>query len=182
MNQIACLSELFGAKAPLKLLTFFLENPSAKFSQKELRQKVKLAKATATKWMNFLEKQNFIEVERVGVTKLCSLSRKNPIIKQLKKLENLLSLVKLKEITSEHNVIVCLYGSAARGEDVEDSDIDILMLGKIKKEQIIQEINKLSEKIGRKIKIEIFTEQEWSQMAKKDPAFYERVEKDKVEL
>lgn len=37
-------------------------------------------------------------------------------------------------------------------------------------------------KINKGIRVKIFSKQEWSLMAKKDPAFYERVEKDKVKL
>jgi len=182
MNQIAYLNELFGRKALLNLLVFFLKKPSSKLNQKELKQKVKLAKATATKWLRVLEEQDFIIVEKIGVTKLYSLNKENPVIKQLKILDTLLDIIKIKDLAARFDIKAYMYGSAARGEDVEDSDIDILMIGKIKKEQIIQEINNISEKIKRKIKVEIFSQQEWSQMAKKDPAFYERVEKDKIGL
>ena len=53
---------------------------------------------------------------------------------------------------------------------------------KIKKEDIIADIGKASEKIKRQIKAEIFSYLEWSQVAKKDRAFYERVEKDKIDI
>lgn len=182
MNQTAHLNELFGKKALVNILTFFLEKPKTKLNQKELKQKLKLAKATATKWLKVLEKQNFIKVEKIGVTKLYTLNRENPIIKQLKRLNTLSNLIKIKDITDKFNVKVYLYGSAARGEDVEESDIDILIIGNIKKEQIIREINNLANIIKKQIKVQIFSQQRWSKLAREDKAFYERVEKDKVEL
>ena len=86
------------------------------------------------------------------------------------------------DLLAKHNVNVYLYGSAARGEDVESSDIDLLLIGKLDKSTIVKELNKISKKIKKEIKFQIFSRQEWSLMARNDPAFYERVEKDKVKL
>ena len=123
-----------------------------------------------------------IKVKRIGVTKLYSLNRDSPVNVQLKILDNIISLAKITDIGRKYNVKIYLYGSAARGEDNEESDIDILLIGKIKKEQIINEINRISESIGRGIKIAVFTPLEWSRTARNDKPFYERVEKDKKEL
>ncbi len=182
MNHQFHLDELLGKRIAMKTLFFFLANPTTKFSQVELRKRIKLAKATATKWLKEMEKYNLIGVEKIGLTKLYGLNRENPIVKQLKILNNLLSLQGIKNLASKVGVGAYLYGSGARGEDVEDSDIDVVIIGKIRREQIIQDINKISTKLRRKVKIEIFSQMEWSQLAKKDPAFYERVEKDKIEL
>ena len=37
-------------------------------------------------------------------------------------------------------------------------------------------------KLDNKIKVGFFTPIKWSQMIREDPAFYERVEKDKIEV
>ena len=55
-------------------------------------------------------------------------------------------------------------------------------IGETNKEQLIREVSKLASNIKKQIKIEIFSEMGWSQMARKDPAFYERAEKDKIEV
>ncbi len=174
--------ELFGEKNLVKILKFFLRNPSTEISYTELRKKAKTAKATLTKWLSILLKDGLIEVKRVGVTKLYRLNRGNPINAQLKILDNIISLTRITDIGKRYNVKIYLYGSAARGEDNEESDIYILIIGKIKKEQIINEINKISESMGRSIKIAVFTPLEWSRAARNDKPFYERVEKDKKEI
>lgn len=174
--------ELLGKKNVSKLLVFFLRHPTLQIHQHELKSRTKLAKVTLIKWLRFLIKQDILKFIKFGRTKVYSLNRENKIVKQLKMLDNILILSDIKNLTLKFNVKSYLYGSAARGEDVEDSDIDILIIGKIKKENIIRGIKKISGKIKRQIKIEVFSPLEWSQMAKKDPAFYERVEKDKIEL
>ena len=174
--------ELLGNKNAVKLLAFFLRKPTLQIYQREIRNNVKLAKATLIKWLNVLVKQDILMFKEYGRAKVYSLKRENPIVKHLKILDNILLIYNLKDIAGKHNVRIYLYGSAARGEDVENSDIDILVIGKIKKEDIIADIGRISEKIKRQIKAEIFSYLEWSQVAKKDRAFYERVEKDKIDI
>lgn len=174
--------ELLGNKKVVTILVFFLRHPSMEIYQQDLKKKLKIAKATLIKWLNMLVKYKLLKVTRYGRTKVYSVNRGDVIIKQLKLLDNLLLLSNIRGIALNHSAVAYLYGSAARGEDVEDSDIDILFIGKLMKEDIIREISKISESMQRDINIQIFSLLEWSQIAKKDQAFYERVEKDKVEL
>lgn len=174
------LDDILG-KNVLRIHKFFLRNPSIKISYTDLRKKIKIAKATLTKWLNFLLKENLVEVEKIGVVKLFSLNNENIINKELKILDNILSLLPLVKVGKENNVKIYLYGSGARGEDNENSDIDLLVIGKINN-KIIADINKISKNIERNIKISAFTQLQWSQMSRKDKPFYERVEKDKKDL
>lgn len=104
------------------------------------------------------------------------------IIKKFKVLINLASLDFFFPLSTKYSFQAYLYGSAARGEDVETSDIDILIIGKVKKEEIMPEIQKQSGKLKKQVRIQIFTPLEWAQTVEKDRAFYERVEKDKILL
>ena len=174
--------ELFGNKSLVKTLVFFLRNPSLQIHQQGLRKKIKIAKATSIWVMGFLVKNNLLKETSFGRTRIYSLNRENPLVKQIKLMDNLALLSEIKKILLDYDLRIYVYGSVARGEDVENSDVDILIVGKLKKSDIIQKINKISENMGKKIKIEVFSQLEWAQMAKKDPAFYERVEKDKIEL
>jgi predicted nucleotidyltransferase len=74
-----------------------------------------------------------------------------------------------------------LYGSCARGEEREESDIDLLVIGK-RTEEIIKILSVLEKKTGRTVRASFYSQLEWSRTAREDPAFYERVEKDKIRL
>lgn len=161
----------------MKLLTFFINNPTSETSQKDIRKKTKISKATAVKWLKYLEKINLITFKKIGVTKLYKLNN-NSIIKQFKILNRIISLEPLKKL----NLEIYLYGSCARGEETEKSDIDILIISNIKRNQIVNKIDNISKKLGKVISFSIFNELEWGMMRKKDPAYYERVEKDKILL
>ena len=131
------------------------------------------------KWLKILEKRELIYKSQKFPKKYV-LNKETSVIKQLKSLNNILKLEPIKELSRKHDIKIFLYGSSARGEDVEDSDIDLLIIGNVKKEDIIQDINRFSEDIKRKIKINIFPPLKWSEMYEKDKAFYERVEKDRI--
>jgi predicted nucleotidyltransferase len=169
---------LLGNKKLIKILDFLFDNPTQEFSQTELIKKIRIAKATIGKWLKLLEKEDFIRVKSIGLTKLYKLNNNNILVKELKKLKNLIGLEKIKEIGEKHNVKIFLYGSHARGENTEESDVDLLVIGKATKEAIFPEVKK----INKDINIQIFTPPHWSEMSRKDPSFYERVEKDRIEL
>lgn len=181
MIHMVQLNEL-GNRALLEILTYFIRNPTTKISYSNLRKKVKTAKATLTKHINFLLKEDFIKIEKIGLNKIYELNRENYIVKQLKILDNLLNLGEMVALGKDYGVEIYLYGSASRGEDAENSDVDILIIGRASKEYLYPEVSKISKRSGREIKFKIFTQLEWSQLSRKDAPFYERVEKDKIRL
>lgn len=168
-----------GKKSLLELLLFFSRNPAQDFSYTSVRKKTKLAKATLTKWLKFLLNNNFIKMEKIGTTKLYSLNKDSIIIKYFKILDNIATLKILEETANKFNCDIYLYGSLSRGEDVENSDVDLLVIGEVNEQDLIKEIKG---KIKRETRIQIFSKIEWSQMERKDRAFYERVERDKIKL
>lgn len=176
------LIRLLGNKNIVKIISFFIKNPTGEFSQTNIMKKIKIAKATLIKWLRLLTDEKILLMKRIGATNLYRLNNSSTFVKYLKILFTLSGLEPLKELSKKYNIALYIYGSCARGENVEKSDIDLLIIGKADKGSIINDVKGTSEKINREIKPQIFSKQEWSLMARKDPAFYERVEKDKVQL
>ena len=174
------LSEL--NKSGLLVLEFFLGNPTSEFSYTEVRGRTKLAKATLSESLKFLAQIGFLESRRIGVTKLHKLKKNSQIIKHLKILHTLMKLSALKEVGERNGCEIFLYGSAARGEDTEKSDIDLLVIGKVEKEKLKEDIARNLKKLGKEIKIQFFSQLEWAGRERKDKSFYERVEKDKIRI
>jgi len=166
---------VFENRVCWRTLRFFLDNPTGEFYEKEVQRKTRAARASTSKWLHVLENLGFIHVARRGRLKLHGLNRENPLVKQLKVLSTMSWLVPKLEVFSGQGELY-MYGSASRGEDVEGSDIDVLVIGK--ERAIIEKIRA----IDRRIKISFFTPLEWAKVAREDPAFYERVEKDRIRL
>lgn len=175
------LIEILGNRKILNILLFFIKNPSIEISQTGLIKKTKIAKATAVKWLDFLVKNAFLRYKKIGVTNLYKLNNDNLIVKQLKIINTLTYLQDLNAL-KDKGIEIYIYGSSSRGEDTEKSDIDLLVIGDIKRNEIINPIDNLSKKINKKINFNIFKNIEWSMMQKKDKAYYERVEKDNIRL
>ncbi|MBN2422176.1 nucleotidyltransferase domain-containing protein [Candidatus Woesearchaeota archaeon] len=178
MNSIIT---LFGNKKLISIIAFFIEIPSIEITQSELIKKTKLSKATAIKWTNYLIKNNYLLLKKVSNLKLLKLNNDNIIIKELKKINILLKINFIEKYINK-DIEIYLYGSCARGEYKELSDIDLLIIGKIKKHELIDQIDKISKIVNRKVNFKIFTPLEWSKLSKQDRAFYERVEKDKLQI
>lgn len=173
------LFELFNKKSAMKILVFFIDNPSGEFYETEIRKKLRIAKASSIKWLKEMVNCEFLSTRTKGRIIFYRLKSDNVLIKELKRLKLVSSLIpELKEI---RGVEIYLYGSGARGEDREESDVDLLVIGK-KSDELIEVIGRLEKKLNRRVKISSFSQLEWSKMYRKDPAFYERVEKDKIRL
>jgi predicted nucleotidyltransferase len=172
------LFELLTKRSATKILEFFLDNPSKEFYEAEIREKSGVAKASSVKWLKPLAKLEFLSKRNKGRMILYKLNSENQVVKELKRLK-IISLLVLE--FKGMNVEVYLYGSCARGEFKEDSDIDIIVMSKQTRE-IIDSIGKIEKKIGKNIKPSFYTQMEWGKMSREDPAFYERVEKDKIRL
>lgn len=178
MKQMVQLNEILGNDKIVKILDYFFYNSVSDISQVDLINKVGLAKATAVKWLRKLVSLHFLTLKKIGVTNLYSLNDSNTIVKQLKVLKSLFLLNGLEIKNSE----LFLYGSCSRGDNDNFSDMDILVLGTMKKNDIFEIIEKYSKKIGKTINFVNFTDIEYSQLARKDAAFYDRIEKDKIRL
>ena len=124
------LIRLLGNKNIMKILYFFFRNPSNEFSQIKLLKNIKISKATLIKWLRLLVKEKIILMEKIGATNLYKLNNENIIVKYLKILFTISELEPIKELIKKYKVDGYIYGSFARGENVEKSDIDLLVIGR----------------------------------------------------
>jgi predicted nucleotidyltransferase len=77
---------------------------------------------------------------------------------------------------------VYLYGSVALGEDDQASDVDILIVGRLEKEEILELVEKMREKLRKEVKLHVLTPLEYSLLARRDKPFYESIEDSKIRI
>ncbi len=142
-----------------KVLTIFFNSPLHSFSAREIARLTKVSHPTILTALQKLKKINIVKKEiiknksKVGQSHGWKANQENSTFKEYKKIHNLKSIYlsniikKIAEETSP-NVIV-LFGSFSRGEDIEESDIDLFVQSKEK------DINlkAYEHKLGRKINI-----------------------------
>lgn len=184
MKSISSKSIIWNSNVALRLLLFFLDNPTEEFYEKQIQQRTNFSLGAVNKHLKLLSSENYILLRKEGRMNFFRLNRENLVVKHLKIAHHLSSplISTLIEMSNRLGIKLYLYGSVARGEDDTNSDWDLLVLGNVKVEEIERELSEIRERYRKKVRVSIFSVNEWLKMAEKDPAFYERVERDKIKL
>lgn len=170
------------SKSGMCLLRLFLYDPGLEAHQAEIVDASGLSRMTATKLLNIFENSGILKVSRKGDLKLYSIVAEHPIVTHLKIFLNVADISLSLKGLSRKDLEVYLFGSAARGEDTIDSDIDILIITSLGKDIIFKALGKLRYAQNREVNPIIYTPAEYSKLPVTDKAFFEGFEKDKIRL
>lgn len=91
----------------------------------------------------------------------------------------------LKESLKKVKGIECafIYGSFAKGEEKEASDIDLFIIGKVDEGKLIDEANKLEKKLQREINFTLYEKGDFEQKKKEaNPFILEVIKERKIFL
>ncbi len=135
-----------------KILQLFFDFPSKRFQLREICRLVKLGMPSVTLHIKRLVKEDLIEKIEEGIypsyiatnNEIFKLYKRNDIIIRIH--ESGLTEFLEGEFTPD---AIILFGSASRGEDIENSDIDLLIISKKKPVNLM----KFEKKLNRKINI-----------------------------
>ncbi len=176
-------SIIWESNIALKLLISFFTT-GRQYYEKEIHEKTGISQGATNKYLKLLACENYLLLTKHGKMNFFKLNRDNPVVKHLKISYSLSQplMHHLETIAKQLGLKLYLYGSVARGEDDENSDWDILIIGDAKTNELEAKLYPLRKESKKEIKLTIFTKREWLNLHKKDPAFYERLEKDRIEL
>lgn len=112
-----------------KIKEYFFVNPTAKLRVRQIEREVIIPLPSAIRYAKELEKEGILQSTIIAGIKLYSADRTSKQFLLEKKLYNIKSLFSsglVEFLVNEcNNPNIALFGSYARGEDVEDSDIDL---------------------------------------------------------
>ncbi len=157
----------------IKFTEFFLKNPYKEGYIRELAKKLKISPFAIKKYADVLVKEGLILDEKRANLRYLKANINGLFYKHLKiaygikQLSNSGLVDFLKENIVNITSIV-LFGSIAKGEDNEESDVDILIIGKEKQ----LTLNKFENRLNKKITIHFFSWSEWNNKSKEDHPFY----------
>ncbi len=160
------------AKIEQKIIKFLGNYPEREFYAQEIAENVQCSKASASNILKSLAKEGVVFTNKRGHMKFHRINQKNLKVRQLKinfVLEKLNLIVpKLQKVSQK----IFLFGSASRGEQTFNSDIDLFVITSCKPDAAA-----ILKKTGKntKIKAIIKTPSEWSEMEIKEPEFYQQV-------
>lgn len=141
-----------------KVLEVFFDNPIPKgigFQLREISRKIKIAPPSVKKYLNELERENLIikDNHRTQSYPVYTANRDNEYFKFLKKLDIIKKINDTELLNYIHENcmpdVIILFGSASRGEDIKESDIDLFLISD--KENL--NLDSFEKRLGRKINI-----------------------------
>ncbi len=134
----------------LKVLNVFFLEPTKIHFIREISREIKLAPTSVRNYLKVLEKDGLIKKEKGKPFDGFIANREHDKFQYYKRTFNLMELYDLINmiINSIHPRGIILFGSYLKGEDIEESDVDILIISKIRKNI---DLKKEEEKLKRKI-------------------------------
>lgn len=175
-------TDIFTGKNSIHLLKLFIESPEQEFYQNELVKKSRLAPNTAISWLKLLASYGILNVSWKGGLKIYRLNKENPVVKQLKILLNVATIYDAVKSFAGHDFELYLFGSAARGEDDLLSDIDVLLIGKMDDQMVVEVVKSIKDDTGHVVNPVVKDPFEYSQLALTDRVFYENLQRDRIRI
>lgn len=110
-------------------MDYYCIHPTAMLRVRHIERDVNVPLPSAIKYAKELAKESFLKTNTIAGATLYTADRTSPTYLLEKKLHNIRSLHETRLIAALketfHNAPLVLFGSYARGEDTENSDIDI---------------------------------------------------------
>lgn len=151
------------------------------FYVRELARALKLGVGTVSEALRELHEAGLVNREERGKIVIYRAEMKSPLLRELKVCFNLLELnplmLKLRESGDASRII--LFGSCAKGEDILESDIDLLIETR-KKHEVSSLLESAREGLERQLSPIILSPEEFMVLKKKDRPLYERIMNGKV--
>ena len=155
--------------------TRYFTNPNKKYYLRELERILSFSVGNIRRELIKLSKIGLFLSENKGNLVYYYLNQSYPLFKELKSiifktsgaskmLHNILE--KFKGISQAF-----IYGSFAKGEEREDSDIDLLIIGEVDEDKLIEEIGKLERKLQREINYAIYEKEDFNKKKKEGNSF-----------
>ncbi len=141
-----------------RIMDFLFKNPTTSFMGKEIADKLKVSKTAVSKAIDNLVKSRLVVVEKRVILSI-KLNRENKELFELKRIYNLRNIYsnKLVEKLSADfpGSSLVLFGSYSFGDDTEESDIDLAIIGYGPKKL---ELSKFENNFQRKIQLHFFND------------------------
>lgn len=156
------LEKMVGSRTKVKILRKLVENPNRDFSFEDIAKTTNLSFGTVNPALKSLLESRIITVRKIGKSKLYKINDRHILYKEIRDVfksekESLIKLAKnfVNRLEKENIKNIILFGSVARGEFTERSDIDLLIIYRNNITFVKDNISKLSEELLDKYDIEI---------------------------
>jgi predicted nucleotidyltransferase len=149
------LDKLFSSKVRSELLNVFFLHPDRDFYVREVERISRQDHRNVVRELRNLEAIGLLKSRRQGNLKYYGLNTRFPIYDELKSIVQKTSgaVPLLRETLAEESEIdvAFIYGSFASGEAIAQSDVDLMVIGNVAVERILQLIREPEQVLSREI-------------------------------
>ena len=133
-----------------RIMEHFLQHPTTRLRVRQIERETGISLPSVIRHVKRLEQEGILKQQEVGGVTLYSADRANEAYRKEKRLHNLRKIHEsglLRHLIDElDNPVVILFGSYDKGDDTEDSDVDIYIQTPSKKEPRIDAYEKKLER------------------------------------
>jgi len=163
--------KLFGSKTRVALLSKLMMNSGRSFYIRELSKDLRIPYSMLYKEEKNLASLGILNEEKRGKVTLVSVNKKLPYFSELKglmmKTAGLADLISSGLSRLEEIRYALIYGSFASGEESESSDVDVLIIGDVKEDEVLKLISGVEEKAGREVNYILWNDHEFMKNVKR---------------
>jgi len=164
------IDRLFGSTTRVALLSKMMMNPDRSFFIRELSRELKIPYSMLYKEEKNLVSLGILAEEKRGKVTLVSVNKKLPYFAEIRRLitktTGLADLMKSTLSRLRGIRYALIYGSLASGEESESSDIDLLVIGDVDEEKVLNAISETEKEVGREINYILWSEKEFMKRVK----------------
>ena len=155
-----------------KIINLLADYPNQQFFTKEMSSKLNISLGGAHNSLKELTKNKIIIMEQKGNMKFFQINFQNSLVKQFRVTFITEKLSEIIKKIKNYSKKIILFGSASRGEQDKESDVDLFILTNDSR-KVKEMLNKCNKKML--INFIIKSPNEWSEIEIKEPEFYNEV-------
>lgn len=176
------LQHLITSRTKRSLLKLFLTNPERAFYTREIAKLTGEPLSAVRRELGHLEKAGLLKACPQGNLRLYQADREFPYFAELKRI--VYGTIALGDHLRERLAgskglkLAFVYGSVARDEETERSDVDLLVVGEVEEDQLRGTVEEIESDTGRPVNYTLMGEQEFIDRIAASDAFVSRLLKE----
>lgn len=183
------LETLFIAKSKIRrdLLALFFTNTSKSYYLRELQRMLGYSAGSIRRELLRFQKDNLFTTQKVGNLLYYHLNTMHPLFKELKSIVFKTVGVQgsIREVLEKVGKVQFsfIYGSYAKARETYVSDIDLVVIGNVNEDKLINALDALEDKLQRAINYKLYTSKRFmKEIEEKEPFLLEIMRDKKIML
>lgn len=164
--MISKMDKLFGSRTRVSILSLMELSSGKEFYIKEVSDALGLSYGLVHRELQNLKYLGLVSERHKGKLRHFKINKLSPIYSEVRglilKTEGLANVIGILLNRIKGISYALVFGSIAKGEDIESSDVDILIVGDADEGRIVEAAGKAERRLGREVNYILWSEREFS--------------------